>query len=193
MRTETLDKDDRVLDAKIPKRVQKEWDLDEEEVSRDLDDEGRGVLAALVEMKKKRDRSTAYEVDADVAADEEFLFKFPDQARPFVIKHIKNFFGGRKMYCGGPIMESLLLSEPNVRMVMNTRMANAITMMFEAMENYGFDDDVPEDHASEEAAILLEICNRECFDRKIPKTYVGGIALLFLEFCKGIKCPRRAP
>ena len=182
MRTKRQDKEDQLFEADA------EWEDDD--VTTDTDGEQAEIarLEAMIEKQEAEKEKNQFQLEQAVA-DDDFIKSFPNHAKSLAVKHIRQFFEGRRMHCGGPIPEKQLLTEGNIDMVVGTRMADAIDIIYDILESNGMDGDATLDEESEEAAILLEVCNKECFGRRIPKIFVGGIALLYLDFCRGIRYP----
>ena len=149
-----------------------------------------------LEVVEEVEEDLALELDEEteeVAPDKQtvfdFLQVFPSDSRKVAEFYILQFFKGQDMYCGGPIPKSILLSNHYVKMVLDTDIGHGADMVYELLQESGRITPRPRSVIPQDTQIFLEV-QRLCRQISIPKCFVGGITMMYLELCKGFK-PRR--
>ena len=116
---------------------------------------------------------------------ESFCPQFKSCVKVMVEMHLKTYFQGRAMYCGGPISTILLQDRKLVNMVANTSIKKGVRRAHRVMKKCchckpyrkGVDNQVQ---------LVLKVLN-DCAKLRIPNQFKGGMILAHLHFCVG--CP----
>ena len=115
----------------------------------------------------------------EIEEDEEGLAKY----------YIDLFFKDRQMHYGGNIPKHYLTLPDFVNLVINTDICNGID---ECYYRLGKTEMLEDAHISDDVRMLIDILG-ECAKAGIPKQFASGIALMYLELCKGVKRPSESP
>lgn len=95
------------------------------------------------------------------------------------------FFKDKTTWDGQPILLDKLLSEDNIQMVLNASIETAMEIIYATL-NSEFDEmDDDSGLIGDDVKIVLSAM-RKCSEAKIRQKYMGGMTLLYLEFCKGL-------
>ena len=103
----------------------------------------------------------------------------------FAKQCMRTFFAGRELHCGGPINPMLFETENALDIVFNTQIEDVVPPLYAAMEEAGLGHITPlgvENQVCETVRIL-----HECEDLGIPKCFRGGLLLLYVELCHGVR------
>lgn len=121
------------------------------------------------------------EEDFESVESQEITESYPDKVK----RHMIQFFEDKTTCDGHPISLDRLLTEDNISMVMNASIEAAMEIIYTAL-NSGFDD-MDEDSGliGDDVKIVLTAL-KKCSEAKVPQEFVGGMTLLYLEFCKGL-------
>lgn len=112
---------------------------------------------------------------------------FVENIRVLAREYINRFFQVQEMYCGGKIPSSFLLTEENISMVMNTSLEDGVRRSYEIIEQDGrYQSEAIESLVPEDVKLLISIMNK-CSKLGVPKEFVPGIVLIYLEHCEGMK------
>lgn len=132
---------------------------------------------------------TRYEGDYDVITDilsRDFVADMLAVAR----RHVENFFLDKSMYCGGPIPKNKLYSNRRVSSVANTDVSTGVDLAYVSLEKaidpamlakaekFGL--------VTSDIKLVQQTLNTLCRS-KVPMCLAGGILLMYLEFCEGVK------
>lgn len=122
--------------------------------------------------------------------DDIFLCPFIEDIHEFARDCVLTFFEGKNHYNGGDIPLDEVTSDDRIQMVINTTIAAASQTAYDGTKSATWiDKKSPQEGVpGEDVRILLSIFN-ECSSLNIPKYFAGGISLLCLEFCEGVKIP----
>lgn len=98
---------------------------------------------------------------------------------------LSTFFKGRSWSCGGPIPEELIYTKRNFRLINNIALVDALDLAYDrvgkcrhlAKTSY---------RKNVEVGITLKTI-KACHDIGIPRDYVGGLLLLYLELCEKVE------
>lgn len=123
------------------------------------------------------------------------LEDFHDDAIRLASHHVKEFFGDKEFWCGGPIPPHILFSPANLSMVLNTSVEDGVEAAYEMLAD---DSDVqnrpmldPDGEVTPDIEFIRDL-QYQCAAMKIPKRLSGGIMLMFLELCRGLRKKRSA-
>ncbi len=106
------------------------------------------------------------------------------QARAYMIK----FFDSQEMYCGGKIPEHFLLTDEKVALVASTDLESGTKIAYEIIAKDGnYSTEASESLVPEDVKLVLRVF-RMCARMRIPKRFIPGIVILYLEFCEGMGC-----
>lgn len=94
-----------------------------------------------------------------------------------IVLYMKLFFKNKTMNYGGPIPDNILYSRENVELVKRLDSVCSIDIAFEQIG-----------YSKKSRHRLLNLF-QECRKNGIPKSYAGGISLLYLEICEGQSIP----
>jgi hypothetical protein len=101
-------------------------------------------------------------------------------------EHMRRFFHGRDMHCGGKIQEHQLLTDRNVSLVMNTDVELGTQAAYRAMAEADYEvSDEEDSFVGDEVKLVIRI-HHHCKRLGIPKENRAGITLLYLELCQGV-------
>lgn len=112
---------------------------------------------------------------------------FIENIRVLAREYINRFFQVQEMYCGGKIPTSFFLTEENISMVMNTSLEDGVRRSYEIIEQDGrYKSEAIDSLVPEDVKLLISIMNK-CSKLGVPKEFVPGIVLIYLEHCEGMK------
>ena len=116
----------------------------------------------------------------------DFFNVFDRSAAEIAKIHIRNFFSGKEMYCGGEIPIHCLLSPEKITMTLNTSVSEAVTQAHELLANHPHYANSVEDEDGEYPDVKLIASVIDDLRRKVPKPFQGGCLLMYLAYCKGV-------
>ncbi len=133
--------------------------------------------------------------------EEEKREKTPGWDNPELAKiAIKRFFETMSYHSGGPISKSRLCSDEYVNLVINIEIPSAIDIGYALIKQHGekygyfaktgFYNQKIQEGESIDTKIWMSVMQR-CHSLHILQEYIGGIFLIYLELCEGIKLPRK--
>lgn len=103
---------------------------------------------------------------------------------------IIKFFAGREMHYGGPIPANVITNDKNVNILLNVDISTAAIITYAAMEvNNGFPYPVAMGGISDDVRWVIAFI-KNCAAKNVPDCFVGGLMLIYLEVCEGIKIPQ---
>ena len=104
--------------------------------------------------------------------------------------YITLFFADKEMHYGGLIPKHILLSDSYVKLVANTDVCKGIDEVYLhfGQNEEEFDLESEDDTLPEDISFLINT-HRECSILGVPKEFVSGITIMYLELCKGVKRP----
>ena len=145
-------------------------------------------LDARTEMEVVRATLGADPEFQELGADspEEFVEDAQALAREWIIK----FFADKEMYCGGPISERILLSPHYIKLVLDTDISVGSEVAYIAMEvdNKG-EFPIKLGGISDDVRWVIGFLGR-CGVNRVPPCFIGGLMLMYLELCDGIRIPK---
>jgi len=101
--------------------------------------------------------------------------------------YIRIFFTTQNLVSGGSIPKSLLKNPSYPPLVLNTEISDGINLAWEIMgqptEKQRHRVEIVGGVYSNSLVILRVI--KDCTKLRIPKSFIGGILLIYLELCKG--------
>ena len=134
------------------------------------------------------------EVEADAddeAADERSFMTSINEGTEAVAKsYIHKFFATKKMHYGGAIPASVLNAKANLELVLETSLDNAVDRAYKLMAGQ-VDNLADEGNIADDTKVVVSFL-RECASSQIPKVFAGGLMLMYLELCMGMRIQRCA-
>ena len=103
---------------------------------------------------------------------------FAEDIKNLAREYIGNFFKHEEMHLGGKIPNKIMYSSNYVDLVIDADIASGVLAIYDALEKYELEED-------EEIKLVLEILNK-CASRGIPKFFAAGVAVMYMEICKGV-------
>jgi hypothetical protein len=101
---------------------------------------------------------------------------------------VEEFFKDKEMYGGGPVPDRMLHSSRYLSIVLNYN-SDKLEYMYDAMKRSGHELTVKKVNSAMipgDVKLVISIL-RECFCLGIPKEFVFGIVLMYLEICEGVE------
>lgn len=117
----------------------------------------------------------------DIILDEEALVLFREEMNNNAEAALLNFFEDKEWYCGGKIPKSELINCRTISTVCNTDIVSAVTMVYPLLDG----DECTDDKIPSDVQLVIELI-MECARKKIPRCFVGGIIVVYLELCEGV-------
>jgi len=115
--------------------------------------------------------------------EETFLNKkipdFVEDIRNSAKEYISIFFKHEEILFGGP---GIIHSSNYVDLVIDADISSGVSAIYDALEER-------ESEEEEDIKLVLETLNK-CARRGVPKFFAAGIAIMYMEICKGIKIPK---
>lgn len=122
---------------------------------------------------------------------EEYASLFLSDVRQLSGEYIQRFFKDKEMHCGGNVPISMLLTENNVSLILNTNIEDGVKLAYKAIayssKDIVVEDDVHVDEitVSDDVKLVMSVL-KKCSKAGVPKELAAGMLLLYLEFCEGI-------
>lgn len=108
-----------------------------------------------------------------------------DDLLKLINRQISLFFEDKEMHYGGPIPKRILKTPHYINLLANIDLTKAIDLTYESLgireEELNDEDDVPESVQK-----VINILG-ECARSGVAKEFAGGILLMYMELCEGIK------
>lgn len=117
----------------------------------------------------------------DIILDEETLVVFREEIKNNAELALLNFFEDKEWYCGGKIPRSELINGRNVSILCNTDIVSAVTTIYPLLDG----DECTDEKIPSDVQLVLELI-QECAVKKVPRCFVGGIIITYLELCEGV-------
>lgn len=117
------------------------------------------------------------------------MAQFTEEAETEARKQLANFFQDKKFYCGGPIPNTMLMSQLSITTVMSVEFMSGIDMIYDVFKVNGLKP--PKDYAEDidyDIHYLLQLLNetKKC---NVLRSFQSGMMLLYLKYCKGYRIP----
>lgn len=108
-------------------------------------------------------------------------------------KHIRDFFKGKSLFCGGPVSVKAVSGDFFVAQVLNTKLLDGIDAVYGAWptavtKRFGAKEArsaAKEGKVPEDVAAVLGILH-ELERLHVPKAFRGGLMMMHFEFCEGL-------
>lgn len=101
-------------------------------------------------------------------------------------RYILEFFADKEMHYGGRISESTLHAPGYLWWVLNLDISQGVVVAYDAIDRSGeYGTDCDGEDISDDVKLVIGIIH-ECSRKNIPKQFVAGIVLMYLELCLGI-------
>ena len=97
-----------------------------------------------------------------------------------------NFFQGKQMHYGGEVSKATLKSVRTINRIMTTDIIGGVDRAYLSLSLGRFGTERNKNGLRKDMQLILDIL-KECSSLKIPKCFRGGILLLYIELCHGIK------
>lgn len=115
---------------------------------------------------------------------------FVDSLRILAKQYMIYFFADKEMHCGGKITESFLFQPRRLYAVMNMNFCKAVDKAYNCMKS-DLDEDylqrcVDQGKLSPDVEKVIETLDMLGAAR-VPQQFLGGMLLLYLELCEGVK------
>lgn len=98
---------------------------------------------------------------------------------------IKRFFSDKKMHYGGPIPEKLITSHNYLKLVANAEIGPCVDRAYEVLKDCPINCESTDGFVADDIRLVISII-RKCYKKQIPQNFVGGLILMYLEFCEGL-------
>lgn len=101
---------------------------------------------------------------------------------------LKTFFSDKKHWCGGNLSTNLIFSDKHIQILLETSVEVGVSIA-----HFSMDRESPEHVDTTEEMWSIRLINTilgEASIRGIPKSYLGGLVILYLELCEGVSCLR---
>ena len=127
----------------------------------------------------------------DIAVSKEVVTKEATElAKSWIVKFFCGTEPPKEMHYGGPIPEGIIVNDKNVMMLLNVDMSTAVITTYAAMEVHnGSPYPIAMGGISDDVRWTLAFI-RNCANMRVPDCFVGGLMLIYLEVCEGIKIPK---
>ena len=104
---------------------------------------------------------------------------FAEDIRNLSKEYIVNFFKHEEMHLGGKIPNEIMHSSNYIDLVIDADISSGVTAIYKALEKYELDEE-------EQIKLVLGTLNK-CASRGVPKFFAAGVAIMYMEICKGIE------
>ena len=121
----------------------------------------------------------------DQDSDNPFAGEFKTNALEVAKVGIRRFFKDKKFHSGGEIPKNLLNQERYLDFVLYIGIADATTAVFRAIDNSSVS--FAEEDGFSESSHLVHSTLTECCLAGIPKCFAGGVLIMYVELCEGIR------
>lgn len=142
-----------------------------------------------------------YEVDlseSNVSAEnlnsrelEQFTEQFADKVRELAVNYIDKFFDGKKMCSGGKIPKYMLHCPKRISLVMNYDIIKGVDHAYRILSDMVSPEEESRASIIGEATQDIKLVNEtlNLLARSgVPQQFAGGMMILYLEFCEGVRC-----
>lgn len=107
------------------------------------------------------------------------VLDFAEDIRNLSKEYIVNFFKYEEMHLGGKIPNEIMHSSNYIDLVIDADISSGVTAIYKALEKYELDEE-------EQIKLVLGTLNK-CASRGVPKFFAAGVAIMYMEICKGIE------
>ena len=131
-------------------------------------------------------QAATVECDVDCLDDDDF----DPPAEEIVVSSMQRFFSGLDWSAGGPIPNSEFRRNEFIELIQSYSFIHAIDVGYYAIEqmkknNFNLST-VGEIKTDTDVDIMLTVLSR-CHRLRIPQKYIGGMFILYLHLCEGIR------
>lgn len=115
---------------------------------------------------------------------------FDQPIEEIVVSSMQRFFNGLDWSAGGPIPKSEFRRNEFIELVQEYSLIHAVNVGYTAIQKMRERDlrlcSVGKIHSDTDVNIMLNVLSR-CHSLRIPQKYIGGIFILYLHLCEGIR------
>lgn len=101
-------------------------------------------------------------------------------------KCLDNFFQNKQMHYGGNISRAAINSSKTMNRLLNTDIIGGVDRAYLSLSLGRFSRKKNNNGLRDDIQLVIDTLN-ECSELRIPKCFRGGILLLNIEWCHGIK------
>lgn len=126
----------------------------------------------------------------EIWGEENDKVKFLENLKEIALYYTDLFFIDKSMHCGGKIPKILLHAPQRLSTVMNTNIKSGAIRAYECIGDIVSESALLEARRNGDSTEDIIMVNEslKCLSSYgIPKQFAGGLMLLYLEFCQGVK------
>jgi hypothetical protein len=101
--------------------------------------------------------------------------------------YIKKFFKNKKDFKGQKLNINFLYNKNCIEKLIDMNIPNSTKAIYESLKNTSYVEKSKKEKDVTKDIILVNETLKKIYKSKIPQQFAGGMLLLYLEFCKGIK------
>jgi hypothetical protein len=101
--------------------------------------------------------------------------------------YIRKFFKNKKGIQGEKLDVSLIYDKSNIEKMINTNILDSTNIIYKTLKDTSYSEKSKTQKDVTKDIILVNEALKKIYKSKIPQQFAGGMLLLYLEFCKGIK------
>lgn len=112
--------------------------------------------------------------------DEEIEIKEKDK----IINWLNIFFKDKEMHCGGKIPKHLLITEKNIKLILEKTIENSMETIYANIEGHFKQVGSDSGLISDDIKLVKSILDK-CAHAMVPKEYAAGMLIIYLILCEG--------
>jgi hypothetical protein len=101
--------------------------------------------------------------------------------------YIRKFFKNKNGMQGEKLNISLIYDKSNIEKMINTNILDSTNIIYKTLKDTSYSEKSKTQKDVTKDIILVNEALKKIYKSKIPQQFAGGMLLLYLEFCKGIK------
>jgi hypothetical protein len=101
--------------------------------------------------------------------------------------YIRKFFKNKNGVQGEKLNISLIYDKSNIEKMINTNILDSTNIIYKTLKDTSYSEKSKTQKDVTKDIILVNEALKKIYKSKIPQQFAGGMLLLYLEFCKGIK------
>ena len=137
------------------------------------------------ELEKIQIKSLAESILRDTQITRSSHFK--RDIKKIIKYHIKRFFKNKKNKDGETLNLKFLYSKFSIEKIFNFNILESTKLIYENLKDTNYIEKSEKEKDVTKDIILVNESLKKIYKSKVPQCFAGGMLLLYLEFCRGIK------
>lgn len=101
--------------------------------------------------------------------------------------YIRKFFKNKKDKKGDKLNVEIIYNKHNIERMVNTNILESTNIIYENLKSTSYAEKSKRQKDVTKDIVLVNEALKKIYKSKIPQQFAGGMLLLYLEFCKGVK------